>query len=280
MSTPSSVYGYDEAENKWYYNPIKTRTTFYQVYDDLMEKEPPTMDENLALAGLLSSEIQRFKEKLLNQHLENMDNDIVVPIVPTTSPLLQQMKSSNDMQRGREEREILLAKANAEYMKTDIQIKLKDLELKEKAVIQNDAVIAIMKETSLQNERLLALTNRLNTNLGELRGSLAKIATASESQETLNQELLIKAKEENLKDIEFDGKTYSKTELVKIKDLETLKNVKDENDTLLNDGLELVEEFMTDGFDLDYNPLSFILGELKKEFNEDSTEIKTKYNLK
>ncbi len=123
------------------------------------------------------------------------------------------------------------------------------------------------------------LTSTTTTNIST--ESIAKaINDIGLTQNAVNEKSLEKLKKELEKDISFDGKTYSKVELEKIKDLETLKNVKDENDTLLNDGLELLEELMTDGFDLDYNPLSFILGELKKEFNEDFTEIKTKYNLK
>lgn len=49
---------------------------------------------------------------------------------------------------------------------------------------------------------------------------------------------------------------------------------------LLDDGLELLDDFLSDGFDIDINPFEIILDELKKEFETDSNEIKIKYNLK
>ena len=135
----------------------------------------------------------------------------------------------------------------------------------------------LMNLTEVTKNQKLTSTTTTNISTESIAKAINDIGL---TQNAVNEKSLEKLKKELEKDISFDGKTYSKVELEKIKDLETLKNVKDENDTLLNDGLELVEEFMTDGFDLDYNPLSFILGELKKEFSKDSDEIKTKYNLK
>lgn len=124
-----------------------------------------------------------------------------------------------------------------------------------------------------KNQQLKSTTNISTDNIANA------IKDIGLTQNAVNEKTLEKLKLQLSKDISFDGKTYSQAELNKIKDLEGLKNVKDENETSLNDSLDLIDEFMMDGFDSLQNPFAFMYSELLKEFSKDSKEIQTKYNL-
>ena len=223
--------------------------------------------------------------------------------VETKTSLIGVLKSSNIEMI--EQQKILnnnLAKQN--------EILLKTLEAKGLEVINQNKLIAILSENLqslnisvatlatlpkilatnseysliMQSETIKAIqdkeikvTSETNINVDSVANAIKEIGL---TQNAVNEKALEKLNLELEKDITFDGKTYNKTELEKLKDLEKLKNVKDENDTLLNDGLELYEAFLSDGFDINVNPFAFILGELEKEFLKDSAEIETKYNLK
>lgn len=108
----------------------------------------------------------------------------------------------------------------------------------------------------------------------------SKIVEGIQSQNKVNEKTLEKLNFELTKDISFEGKQINKAELDKIRNLEILKNVKDENDTDLNEDLSLLDDVLNDGFDLEYNPFKVILEALKDEFVQDSNDIKIKYNLK
>jgi hypothetical protein len=108
----------------------------------------------------------------------------------------------------------------------------------------------------------------------------SKLVEGIQSQNKVNEKTLEKLNIELSKDISFEGKQINKAELDKIRNLEILKNVKDENDTDLNEDLSLLDDVLNDGFDLDYNPFKVILEALKDEFTQDSNDIKIKYNLK
>ena len=124
-----------------------------------------------------------------------------------------------------------------------------------------------------KNQQLKSTTNISTDNIANA------IKDIGLTQNAVNEKTLEKLKLQLSKDISFDGKTYSQAELNKVKDLEGLKNVKEENETSLNDSLDLIDEFMLDGFDANYNPFAFIYGELLTELSKDSLEIQTKYNL-
>lgn len=99
------------------------------------------------------------------------------------------------------------------------------------------------------------------------------------TQNPVNEKTLEKLKLELSKDITFEGKTYNQAELKKIKDLESLKNVKDENEIELNESLDLYDDFMNDGFDALQNPFASIYGKLRDELMGDSQKLQTMYNL-
>jgi hypothetical protein len=218
--------------------------------------------------------------------------------VQTKTSIIDVLKSSNIEMI--EQQKILnnnLAKQN--------EILLKTLEAKGLEVINQNKLIAILSENLqslnisvatlatlpkitatnseysliMQSQIIEAIQNKefkASINTDSITNAIKEIGL---TQNAVNEKALEKLNKELEKDITFEGKTYSKVELEKLKDLEKLKNVKDENDTLLNDGLELYEAFISDGFDITANPLAFILGELQKEFSKDSADIKTKYSL-
>lgn len=125
-----------------------------------------------------------------------------------------------------------------------------------------------------------AIVNAINARTENQTLTNSKIVEGIQSQNKVNEKTLEKLNVELTKDISFEGKQINKAELDKIRNLEILKNVKDENDTDLNEDLSLLDDVLNDGFDLEYNPFKVILEALKDEFVQDSNDIKIKYNLK
>ena len=106
-----------------------------------------------------------------------------------------------------------------------------------------------------------------------------KIVQGIESQTQVNSKQIDKLKQELEKDVEINGVKYNAVELEKMKNKEVFTNALDENETLLNDGLELIEDVLTDGFDINVNPLA-ILTEAYTEFiTKDKNDLITKFNL-
>ena len=52
------------------------------------EKQATTIDDDLALAGILDEQKTRFKQHLMNKMLTDFDAELTVPQAPTTSPLI------------------------------------------------------------------------------------------------------------------------------------------------------------------------------------------------
>ena len=74
---------------------------------------------------------------------------------------------------------------------------------------------------------------------------------------------------------------YNKTELQNLSNVEKIKNLKDENEFSLDDGLEMVEDFMiNDGFDININPFDYLLKQVEDGLKDEFSQIKTKYNIK
>lgn len=292
----------------WQQN-IKNNDGYDFSFDSELEKIPleyTKLDTDVAVQtansiSSLQTEIDKYSDALPKSQILNESN--TQQQVQTKTSLIDVLKSSNIEMI--EQQKILnntLASQN--------HILLKTLEGKGLEILNQNKLIAILSENlkalnmsvatlattpkilathsdysitmqgliyeAIQNLELKASTTT-NISTDSIVNAIKDIGL---TQNKVNEKTLEKLKLELEKDISFDGKTYNQTELKKIKDLEALKNVKDENDTSLNEGLELIEEFMTDGFDVNYNPFAFILGELQKEFLKDSGEIKTKYNLK
>lgn len=172
-ATSLSVEPHEDGESR----SVSTKDVPYESF--LGSIRPETSLEKLV--GLTSSEVSRFKEKLLNKHLDELDNEVITPTEPTTSPFLSQMMLSNSMGKSRETREILMAHATSEYMKTDIQIRLKELELKQSELSMREASLILQADELAATQRLTNATERVNMNLGELRGSLASMNTKLKS---------------------------------------------------------------------------------------------------
>lgn len=108
----------------------------------------------------------------------------------------------------------------------------------------------------------------------------SKIIEGVESQKITNQKIIEKINADLDKNVEFQGKMYNKTELQNLSNVEKIKNLKDENEFSLNDGLEMVEDFMiNDGFSLDFNPFEYLLQQVEDGLKDEFSEIKTKYNI-
>ena len=75
-------------------------------------------------------------------------------------------------------------------------------------------------------------------------------------------------------------KDVNSLELQDMKNKELYTSASDENNFSLNDGLGIVEDLLTDGFDLDSNPLTMFLNDVKEQFEKESKEIQVKYNIK
>lgn len=157
---------------------VKTRNgngsiSFAVGDDDVMfsadSEQNTTVDQSLALAGLLSSEIERYKNTLLDNSKYNVQNSVVVPTSPSSSPLLSQMKVANDLKLKSYEIENLKLKADVEYKKTDIQIKLKDLELREKEIALKETEIYMQSKFYEQNERIIKQKSTLIKNLSHIK---------------------------------------------------------------------------------------------------------------
>ena len=108
----------------------------------------------------------------------------------------------------------------------------------------------------------------------------SKIIEGVESQKITNQKIIEKINADLDKNVEFEGKMYNKTELQNLSNVEKIKNLKDENEFSLNDGLEMVEDFMVnDGFSLDFNPFDYLLQQVKDGLKDEFQQIKSQYNI-
>jgi hypothetical protein len=164
--------------------------------EDYVPSSAPSLDDSLKLAGLLSSEVIRYKEKLMNDTFSSLDNSIEIPTVPTTSPLILQMKVSNELKKQKETREILIANVDKEYKKTDIQIKLRELQLKESQNSIAEGNLAMNGNFYVQNEKMIAGFDRLSNNIVSVRDNLTNISEKLENsvneQITSNAQIIAK----------------------------------------------------------------------------------------
>lgn len=286
----------------------KGKLSFYIGEDEFAlanETQGTTIDDDLALAGILDEQKTRFKEHLMNKMLTDFDAELTVPQAPTTSPLISQMKAGNDLKQKQHEREIQLAKVEVEYKKADIQAKLKTIKLQEEANAIQQLQLNMQGKLYEQNERIIKQTSTLLTNIAKLKSVIAqkeytlstdnlnlgdiKLDTAplveslnnlTTSNKEVNQKIIEKINADLDKNVEFEGKMYNKTELQNLSNVEKIKNLKDENEFSLNDGLEMVEDFMiNDGFDIDINPFDYLLKQVEDGLKDEFSQIKTKYNI-
>lgn len=114
-------------------------------------------------------------------------------------------------------------------------------------------------------------SNQIETNEKIVQGINSQTAVNNKTLEKLNQQLS--------KDVEIDGVKYNSIDLEKNKNKEVFIGSKDENEILLNDGLELVEEALTDGFDVNINPLAILTDAFAEFVLQDKNELITKFNI-
>lgn len=124
-----------------------------------------------------------------------------------------------------------------------------------------------------------AIVEKINDAIEEQRRFNNETISFNQKQKEVNETLLKKLNEETAKDISYNGKNYSKTEIDKLASLENLKGLGDENEFGLNDALELVEDFFTDGFDIETNPIEILINSLKDSLKTEFNDINIKYNL-
>lgn len=256
-----------------------------------------TLEDEMAYYGMTPEEIQAVMVKINAVSSLDSNPKTVTTIDPATGNQVessngslvrnsaQSLKNTTEFQKAT----IELEKKKLQAMNFANEIQKKQLDMMDFNLIMQSQMLGAINDLIEQTKKLTSATANQKLSPTFQAGSTTvnfdtksitdTLKNMTDSQKQINDKKLEKLNLELEKDISFEGKTYSQAELNKIKDLEGLKNVKDENDTLLNDGLELLEEFMTDGFDLDYNPFAFIYGELFNEFAKDSKEIQTKYNL-
>ncbi|QKF73273.1 hypothetical protein AFAEC_1107 [Aliarcobacter faecis] len=115
-----------------------------------------------------------------------------------------------------------------------------------------------------------------------VRGVTTQLTNSDTSKglEAINKTLEKTNAMEDEKDITYNGTKVNKRELEVIRLKEEIEALKSENSFDMDDITDFVEDMVSDGFDLDYNPFEVILNRLKDEFTEDFKEKKTKYNIK
>lgn len=256
----------------------------------LPEVEYSLLDDVLASYGLTLEEIQYLKAKMTS--VNNMPNSVSVDGTGQSSLLstmAQSLKNNTDYQKAH----IEIEKSKLTTMTASNEIQLRQLDSLDYNLLMNAQILGelqnlttVLKNLNLTtgeikvNSSVHVDTTKIEESTKVISESIEALASSATSQKAVNEKQSQKLDIELNKDIDFDGKTYNKIELDKMKSKEQLTNVKDENDTLLNDGLELVEEFMTDGFDLSVNPFNLMMNALKENFITDSKNIQVKYNLK
>ena len=145
------------------------------------------LEEKLGIIGLLDAEKIRFKEHLMNKMLSDFDSDLSVPQVQTTSPLISQMKAGNDLKQKQHEREIMLAKADTEYKKMQVQLRMKELELREHANSIAESQLYMQGQLYDQNERIILQNSTMIKNMANLKSVIAqKTSTIDASGGTFN----------------------------------------------------------------------------------------------
>lgn len=290
---------------------IKSGDNIDFTFDEEMQKLPVEFTNlDTSIATQTASSVSAF-EKAIKDYSTDLPAKQTVALsnqqVQTKTGLIDVIKSSNIEMI--EQQKIL-----NNNLATQNEILLKTLEAKGAELINQNKLITIMSEnlkalnlsvaTLATAPKIMAthsdysitmqgliyeeLTNLTQATKNQKLTSTTNVSTESIAkaindigltQNAVNEKTLEKLKLQLSKDISFEGKTYSQAELNKVKDLEGLKNVKEENETSLNDSLDLIDEFMMDGFDALQNPFAFIYGELLSELSKDSKEIQTKYNL-
>lgn len=248
-----------------------------QTYATAMTKEQIINESNQSQAiqtktGLIdvikSSNIEMIEQqKILNNNLVTQNEILLKTLEAKGSELINQNKLITIMSEN-------LSALNLSVATLATAPKIMATHSDYTITMQGLIYEELTKLTEATKKQELKSTTSINTD--NIANAIKDIGL---TQNAVNEKTLEKLKLQLSKDITFDGKSYSQAELNKVKDLESLKNVKDENEIDLNESLDLFDELMNDGFDALKNPFAFIYGELLKEFKKDSTEIKTKYNL-
>lgn len=291
-------HGYDNEGNKIYYDTTSNKITQRPIYDDIdLESNLASsaiqynlLDDVLGVYGLTLEEIKYLKATMTS--VNSMPNSVSVDgtgQASLLSTMAQSLKNNTDYQKAH----IEIEKTKLTTMTASNDIQKKQIDMMDYNLLMSSQILSSMQDLKTAIENLNLTTGEIKVNSSVhvdttkieestkvISESIEALASSATSQKAVNEKQSQKLDIELNKDIDFDGKTYNKIELDKMKSKEQLTNVKDENDTLLNDGLELVEEFMTDGFDLAVNPFNLMMNALKENFITDSKNIQVKYNLK
>ena len=92
-----------------------------------------------------------------------------------------------------------------------------------------EATLTMMGNFYLQNEKMIAGFERINANLGELRGTLSSINSKLESQKQVNLKQLDKLNQELEKNININGINVNSLELQDMKNKELYTSASDDN---------------------------------------------------
>lgn len=232
-----------------------------KVYRDVMALDPDSSSETNLISAINGSNYLKVLEMKSNLQQQETQNDLL-------GKLVDNLKAS-----GLVSTEILL------QHETNLQV---NAEILNNLISLNDNIKSLVSATKNQSfsldtsniERVLnsGVENQIITN--------NKIVEGIESQKQVNGKQFDKLNQELEKNIFIDGKNLNSLELQDMKNKELYTSASDENNFSLNDGLGIVEDLLTDGFDLDSNPLTMFLNDVKEEFEKESKEIEVKYNIK
>lgn len=284
-SMPKYVCSKDELiENK---GILEGEDNFYEKKSDSKLKESFNIGDGLAIAFPL--------EDLKDDDFRNPD----ISDYYKSTNLLEAMKKDLKARDFKTKIDLAFEKFNTTLKLTDSKERITQNEiLKEqnKAIHSQNALLQknnniqekiANKETTFKNTA--NITNNFDkefaTTLGATIGNELKSVIEQQNQTLNTIKDLIQTQNKyyenkTTKSVQHNGKTYTPQEIEDLKNLQNLKGLEDENNTDLGEMLGLVEDFMDDGFTLDFNPFKFVLDELKKGLVEESEELKIKYNIK
>lgn len=265
---------------------LEGEDSFYEKKSDEVLKETFNIGDGKQIAFPL----EKFTE-------DEETNKLPVSVVGAN--LLQTSNIKNILDNYKTKIETEFNKFNTTLKLTDTKEKIINNEiLKEqnKAINAQNAILQknnTIQEKIAKKETIIKNTANITNNfdkdfatiLGTTIGNELKSVIEQQNQTLNTIKDLIQTQNKyyenkTTKSVQHNGKTYTPQEIENLKNLENLKGLEDENSTDLGEMLGLVEDFIDDGFTLDFNPFKFVLDELKKGLVEESEDLKIKYNIK
>ncbi len=232
-------------------------------YDEV--KVTTIVPDDLLMASQFSHIINKFNSDV---NIEKIKYDSSLNLAKTKE-MINQTEAFNKLQQSTE----TLARIEAKKLEIDSN----NLRIQEKIA---------KKETNFKNNT--TVNNNFDKdfaeNLGKSIGDSLKTVLESNNQLMKNIEKSLKVQEDyfkNLteKNIVYNGKSYSKMEIDNKVSTEKLAGLEAENSFNIDEVSDFLDDALSDGFDLNYNPFEKMLNLIKSEYEQEEKEIKIKYKF-